>query len=220
VNVAVVAAHPDDEILGPGGTLAHHVNRGDAVHAVVLAEGASSRYGAGMEDELRKAGQRAAQEIGYESIRFEALPDQRLDALPLIEITQRLEAILEELDPEVLYTHFPGDVNADHGIVARAVWTACRPYRLPRLCRVAAFETPSSTEWAWPMSDGMFKPNLFVDVTATIDVKVAAVECYESELRDYPHPRSARALRERAAVWGSVVGRPAVEPFLILREIV
>lgn len=219
MNVAVVAAHPDDEILGLGGTLAHHVNRGDAVHAVVLAEGTSSRYGAGMEDVLRKAGQRAAQEIGYESIRFEALPDQRLDALPLIEITQRLEAILEELDPDVLYTHFPGDVNADHGVVARAAWTACRPYRLPRLCRVAAFETPSSTEWAWPMSDGMFKPNLFVDVTATIDVKVAAVECYESELRDYPHPRSARALRERAAVWGSIVGRPAVEPFLVLREI-
>lgn len=219
MNVLVVASHPDDEILGAGATLAGHASRGDQVHAVVLVEGASSRYGESMEQALQKAGLRAAEQIGFASIRFEGLPDQRLDTVPLIEITQGLEAILEELDPQVVYTHFPGDVNVDHGIVARAVWTACRPYRFPRIRRLAAFETPSSTEWAWPLPDGVFSPSLFVDVSATIDAKLAAMECYSAELRDYPHPRSTRALRQRAAFWGSVVDKSAVEPFVILREI-
>jgi LmbE family N-acetylglucosaminyl deacetylase len=219
MNVLVVASHPDDEILGAGATLAGHASRGDAVHAVVLAEGASSRYSETMVQALQKAGLRAAEEIGFASIRFEGLPDQRLDTIPLIEITQGLEAILEEFDPEVVYTHFPGDVNVDHGVVARAVWTACRPYRFPRIRRLAAFETPSSTEWAWPLPDGVFSPTLFVDVSATIDAKLAAMECYSAELRDYPHPRSTRALRQRAEFWGSMVDRSAVEPFVILREI-
>lgn len=219
MNVLVFAGHPDDEILGAGATFAGHASRGDAVHAVVLAEGATSRYGAAMEEALQKAGMRAAEEIGFASIRFEGMPDQRLDTAPLIEITQRIEAILEELDPEVVYTHFPGDVNVDHGVVARAVWTACRPYRFPRIRRLAAFETPSSTEWAWPLPDGVFSPSLFVDVSATIDAKLAAMECYSAEVRDYPHPRSTRALRQRAAFWGSVVDRSAVEPFVIMREL-
>jgi LmbE family N-acetylglucosaminyl deacetylase len=110
-------------------------------------------------------------------------------------------------------------VNVDHGITARAVWTACRPYRFPRIRRLAAFETPSSTEWAWPLPDGAFRPSLFVDVSATIDAKLAAMECYSAELRDYPHPRSTRALRQRAAFWGSVVDRSAIEPFVIMREL-
>jgi LmbE family N-acetylglucosaminyl deacetylase len=219
MNVLVFASHPDDEILGAGATLAGHASRGDEVHAVVLAEGASSRYSETMQQALQKAGLRAAEEIGFASIRFEGLPDQRLDTVPLIEITQGLEAILDELDPEVVYTHFPGDVNVDHGVVARAVWTACRPYRFPRIRRLAAFETPSSTEWAWPLPDGVFSPTLFVEVSATIDAKLAAMECYSAELRDYPHPRSTRALRQRAEFWGSVVDRSAVEPFVILREI-
>lgn len=219
MRIAIFAAHPDDEVLGAGGTLAGHAMRGDEVHAVVVAEGATGRYEDQMKETLQKAGQRAAEELGFSSIRFEGLPDQRLDELSLIDVTQRIEAVLEELDPEVVYTHFPGDVNADHGIVARAAWTACRPYRFPRIRRFAAFETPSSTEWAWPLPTSAFQPNLFVDVTATIDAKVAAMEWYESELRNYPHPRSTLALRERAAHWGSVVGHRYAEPFVLLREV-
>ena len=219
MNVVVVGAHPDDEILGAGATLAAHARTGDTVHAVVLAEGASSRYDDTMKEALHRAGRRAAKEIGFASIRFEGLPDQRLDTLPLIEITQRIETILEELEPQVVYTHFPGDVNLDHGVVSRAVWTACRPYRFPHIQRLGVFETPSSTEWAWPLADGVFSPNLFVDVSETISAKVAAMECYDVELRDYPHPRSVLALRQRAAFWGSHVGRDAVEPFVILREL-
>jgi LmbE family N-acetylglucosaminyl deacetylase len=218
-RVVVVGAHPDDEILGAGGTLARHVMDGDEVHAIVVADGASSRAPDEMKVALEKDATRAAETIGFASIRLQSLPDQRLDTVPFIDLTQIIESILNDIQPHVVYTHFPGDVNVDHGLVARATWTACRPYTRPQLRRFAVFETPSSTEWAWPVNDSGLRPNHFVDITETLDRKIAAMECYKSELRDYPHPRSSRSLRERAAYWGSQVGRLAVEPFRILRDV-
>lgn len=215
--VLVVAAHPDDEILGAGGTLAKHVARGDEVHALVLSEGASSRYEDGAEQILRDSALRSAENIGFASIQLLNMADQRLDAVPLIEVTQTLEPFVFDLRPEVVYTHTPVDVNTDHGIVARATWTACRPYSTPWLKRILAFETPSSTEWAWPLPDGGFQPNWYVDVTETLDSKLQAMVQYETELRDYPHPRSVQALTERARYWGSHIGVEAAEPFVVLR---
>lgn len=217
-RIAVIGAHPDDELLGAGGTLALHARAGDEVHAIIVADGAGSRYPAGLADTLEKQARRAAEVIGFASVGFLALPDQRLDTVPLIELTQRLEAMFDDIGPSIVYTHFPEDVNDDHRVVARCAWIACRPYRR-HLRKFAAFETPSSTEWAWPLPGTSLAPNLFVDVTDAIDVKIAAMECYETELREYPHPRSARALRERAAHWGSHIGRLAAEPFRVLREV-
>jgi len=217
-NILVVASHPDDEILGGGATFAKLADAGNAVRAVVLSEGATARYAAGMAEQLRLAAEASAAAIGFASLDFLNLPDQRLDHLPLIEITQSIEPIISEYRPEIVFTHSEVDVNLDHGVVARAVWTACRPYSAPWVNRILAFETPSSTEWAWPGASTAFLPQTFVDVTGTIDRKVAAMECYSSELRDYPHPRSIRALRERAATWGSKIGVPFAEPFVLLRE--
>lgn len=215
--VLVVAAHPDDEVLGGGATFAKHVDAGDDVHAVVVSEGASARYVDAMRSTLRECAERSAEIIGFSSIRFLSLPDQRLDALPLVDVTQAIEVIVSELRPSVVYTHSHVDVNADHGVVARATWTACRPYAAPSVERLLAFETPSSTEWAWPMTEAAFLPGWFVDVGATLQRKLDAMACYPSELRDYPHPRSERALSERAAYWGSVSGCAAAEPFVVLR---
>jgi LmbE family N-acetylglucosaminyl deacetylase len=217
-RIAVIGAHPDDELLGAGGTLVRHARAGDEVHAVVVADGAGSRYPAELGAVLEKQAGRAAEILGIASLRFLQLPDQRLDTVPLIELTQRLEDVLDDIHPGIVYTHFPEDVNDDHGIVARCAWVACRPYRR-RLGKFAVFETPSSTEWAWPLPGTSLQPNLFVDVTETIEAKIAAMECYETELRDYPHPRSSRALTERAAYWGSHIGRMAAEPFRVLREV-
>ena len=218
-KVVVIGAHPDDELLGAGGTLARHVLAGDEVHAIVVADGAGSRYPPELVSTLEKQAHRTADVIGFASLQFLSFPDQRLDTVPLIELTQRLEVLLDEIGPETVYTHFPEDVNDDHRLVARCAWTACRPYSRPQVRKFVVFETPSSTEWAWPMPGTELRPNLFVDVTGTLEVKIAAMECYETELRDYPHPRSSRALRERAAYWGSHIGRPAAEPFVVLREV-
>lgn len=215
--VLVVAAHPDDEILGAGGTLAKHVDAGDEVHALVLSEGASSRYEAEAIQSLRASAQLSAAAIGFTSIRLLNMPDQRLDAVPLIDVTQTLEPLIYDLRPEVVYTHAPVDVNTDHGVVARATWTACRPYASPWLKKILAFETPSSTEWAWPLAGNGFHPNWYVDISDTLNRKLQAMSGYERELRDYPHPRSLQALTERARYWGSHVGVAAAEPMMLLR---
>jgi LmbE family N-acetylglucosaminyl deacetylase len=219
MTVVVVAAHPDDEILGAGGTFARLVQTGEDVHAIIMAEGASSRYPAEMAQTLEKSAQRAAEQLGFAGLSFGPFADQRLDVEPLVDVTQYIQAILAPLRPRAVFTHFPGDANADHTVVARAAWTACRPYAASWLRRFAVFETPSSTEWGWSMPGNGFKPTLYVDITGTLETKLAAMACYESELREYPHPRSLRALRERAAFWGSHVGVAYAEPFRVFREV-
>ena len=219
-RVLVIAAHPDDELLGVGATLAKHVAAGDLVEAIVVSEGASSRYAEGADTELQRAGQRAAKELGLAKLTFLGLPDQRLDTLPLIEVTQTIERHLDALAPHVVYTHHWGDVNRDHRVVCEAVSVACRPIgdRFPH--RVLCFETPSSTEWSPPDVQSAFVPNVFVDVTSTLDAKLRAMACYASELRPAPHPRSLEALRARAGYWGQIVTRPYAEAFVLLREFV
>ena len=218
-RIMVVAAHPDDELLGVGGTLAKHARAGDEVRAVVVSEGASSRYAEGAENELQSAGRRAAERLGLRGIEFLGLPDQRLDTLPILEVIQAIEKVVDAFQPEVLYTHHWGDVNRDHAVVCEAVSVATRPIgpSFPR--EVLCFETPSSTEWSLPSVQAAFVPNWFVDVTDTIEDKLAAMACYESELRPEPHPRSLAALRARAAYWGQIVTRPYAEAFVLLRRV-
>jgi len=218
-SVMVIAAHPDDELLGVGGTLARHVAEGDTVHAVVVSEGATARYEEGAKSQLQTAGHRAAEVLGFASLSFLGLPDQRLDTLSLLDVIQRIEREIERARPSVLYTHHAGDINKDHRIVCEAVMVACRPIGddFPR--RVLWFETPSSTEWTPPGLFQPFTPNVFVDVSATLEQKLAAMACYESELRPAPHPRSLEALRARAAYWGQIITRPYAEAFILAREV-
>lgn len=219
MNVLVIAAHPDDELLGLGGTVARHASDGDVVVAAVVSDGATSRYEGGADAALEDAGRRAADVLGLREIRFLGLPDQRLDARPVLEVIKAVEAVVDEVRPEVVYTHHWGDVNRDHRVVAEAVSVACRPVGLHFPHRVLCFETPSSTEWSPPDPSAQFVPNHFVDITATLDRKLDAMRCYSTELRPPPHPRSLEALRARAAYWGQIVSCDYAEPFVLLREV-
>jgi LmbE family N-acetylglucosaminyl deacetylase len=220
MRVMVIAAHPDDELLGVGATLAKHVESGDEVEAVVVSEGASSRYADEAQSELQRAGHAAAEVLGLRKLSFLGLPDQRLDTLPLLEVTQAVEKQIVRFRPEVVYTHHWGDINRDHRVVSEAVGVACRPIGEYHPLRVLCFETPSSTEWSPPDPTSAFVPNVFVDVTATIERKLRAMERYTTELRPAPHPRSLEALRARAAYWGQIITRPYAEAFVLLREVV
>jgi LmbE family N-acetylglucosaminyl deacetylase len=219
MRVAVIGAHHDDELLGAGATLAMHVRSGAKVHAAVVCDGPSGRRSRGVSMALERDGQRAAEIMGFASLRFLGLPGQRLDTVPAADLTELIEELLDDIRPHQLYTHVPDDVNVDHGLVSRAAWRACRPDCREGLLRFAAFESPSSAGWAWAAEGTGLRPNLFVDVADTLDTKIAALECYETKMRDYPHPRSAQALRERAAFWGSHTGCGAAEPFRILRQV-
>lgn len=219
MKILVISAHPDDELLGLGGTVARHALDGDDVTMAIVSEGASARYAAGADDMLRGAGRAAAAALGVREPRFLGLRDQRLDAGPIIDVIQPIEQIVDEVAPDVVYTHHWGDINRDHRVVSEAVMVACRPVGAQYPRRVLMFETPSSTEWSSTDPSLQFTPNTFVDVSATIEKKLQAMACYASELRPAPHPRSLESLRSRAQYWGQIVGRPYAEAFVLVREV-
>lgn len=218
--VAVIAAHPDDEALGAGGAMALHAARGDSVHPVFLADGVGARGGDAAAAKRREsAAQRAAKALGAAEPRFLGLPDNRLDSVPLLEVVQRIEEIIREVQPSVVYTHHSGDLNIDHLVCNRAVLTACRPLPHCRVRRIYAMEIVSSTEWGIPVHSDAFVPTRFVDITTTLAVKQRAVEAYAEEMREFPHPRSYQLVDALARVRGATVGLQAAEAFVVLREI-
>jgi LmbE family N-acetylglucosaminyl deacetylase len=212
-TVVVIAAHPDDEILGAGGTLRRHVLDGDEVHAFVVCEGETVRY-QGREVGLAEHTRQAAAVVGFASIEQLGFPDQRLDITCLTDLTAALETRMRRVRPRIVYTHFGGDLNRDHRALVDAVLVACRPLD-DKIEQVLGFETPSSTEWSAPNG---FAPQHFVDITTALEDKLKAMACYTSELRDPPHPRSLDALRTRAAFWGSCAMMRAAEPFVVYRS--
>ena len=214
-RVLAIAAHPDDEVLGVGGTLIRHFKSGDDVRVAIVCSAQSIRYREGEHDQPGDS-QRAGYYLGAR-VSGLGFPDQRLDAGSNLELIQALERAVREFQPDIVYTHHWGDVNADHVRIAEAMDVATRPFAAPWIRQFYAFHTPSSSEWTASARDRPFTPNRFSDITGELDRKLDAMRCYGSELRPYPHPRSLRSLRERAGLWGSVANLKAAEPLVLLR---
>ncbi|MBM82597.1 MAG: hypothetical protein CMJ78_18695 [Planctomycetaceae bacterium] len=214
-QVLVIAAHPDDEVLGCGGTLALHTQRGDKVTILIAREGESPRYGesgVGQENHIRAA----AKVLGVSDVRPLGLPDQRLDTMTLTDIITPLEEGVRDVNPNTVYCQYGGDVNRDHELLFKALLVATRPTEAC-VAEVLAFDTASSTEWAYPRS---FSPDTWIDISATLSQKLEAMACYKSELRDYPHPRSLAELENRAKSWGNQCCMDAAEVFMTVRRLV
>jgi LmbE family N-acetylglucosaminyl deacetylase len=219
-RVLVFAAHPDDEVLGMGGTIGVHARlRGDTVRIVCVTDGSSTQY---PDDVLRRRkknreARRAAAELGVDDYVHLALPDMRLDTLPHVDVNAAIDAQVRDFSPTVVYSVHP-DVNLDHRAVFDSVMVATRPVPGQIVRRVLTFAPTSSTEWTAPFQ-GSFQPNWFVDVSATLEWKLQAFGHYETELREWPHPRNVRALRATAEHFGTVVGCDAAEPFVLVRAV-
>jgi LmbE family N-acetylglucosaminyl deacetylase len=220
MNVLVVAAHPDDEVLGAGATIARHARAGDRVASLVQAAGLDSRGAAtaGEHLALRRQAEAAADILGAGDLRFGGFPDNRMDSVALLDVVKLVEEVAGATNPDIVYTHCVRDLNVDHQVAARAVVTAFRPLPARRARRLLAFDVPSATDWD-PFARP-FQPTVFVDAAATLELKLKAMSCYEGELRPFPHARSLDAIRARAIAWGTHAGLPAAEPFELLREIV
>jgi len=221
MNILVVAAHPDDEVIGAGGAMALASAAGDEVHVLILTEGASTQYPG--QDELihqkKREAAKAAEILGVASLTFSDLPDMKLDTLPIVEINRPIEQKVAELAPEVVYTHFRGDLNRDHRIVFEATMVATRGERQLPLRRLLSYEVPCTLAAASPTGEG-FSPNVFVDVSDVLDKKLAAMAAYGSEVRDYPHPRSLEALEAWMKCRGVACGCDAAEAYVLVRECV
>lgn len=225
-TVLVVAAHPDDEVLGCGGTIARHAAAGDRVHIVIVAEGATARHATRDADArekeiaaLREAARAAARVLGAVDVRFLRLPDNRLDAVPLLDVIKPVEAIGAALRPTIVYTHHGGDLNVDHRIVHQTTVTAFRPLPGSNVRRLLAFETVSSTEWSNPAVGAPFLPTSYVNIADHLAAKLDALRCYASEMRPFPHARSLESVEHLARMRGASVGLPAAEAFMTVREV-
>ena len=217
-TVLVVAAHADDEALGCGGTIARHVEEGDAVHLVLMADGVHSRTESSEADFARRieASKRAQSILGISSSQSLELPDNQMDSAPLLEIVQKLEPILEEIQPSIVYTHHHGDLNIDHRLTHAAVITACRPVPDSSVREIYGFEVLSSTEWA-TQQDSPFLPDYFVDITQQLQTKLYALEAYAEEMRKTPHSRSMAHVEVLAHHRGYSIGVDAAEAFEVYR---
>lgn len=226
-NVLVIAAHPDDEILGCGGAIAKHVEQGDNVAVVIFAEGVTSRDDNRDVNKHSKelhnlsiSSQKANEILGVKDISFLGYPDNRMDSMPRLEVIKETEKIIKKTNPNIIYTHHRGDVNIDHRRIHEAVVTACRP--MPgnqSVTTILFFEVVSSTEWQTPGSEPPFLPNWYVDISDVIDKKLKALEFYESEMRDWPHARSIKAVEHLARWRGANIGVDAAEAFMLGRKI-
>lgn len=220
-TVLIICAHPDDEVLGMGGTIAALSRKpGTTVDVVCVTDGSSSQYPGNTEilESKKRAAQAAGAVLGVREYRFLDFPDMRLDGVPHPELNRALADILDESGASTLYLVHP-DINRDHSTVFESSMVACRPRPGCEVRQVYAYAPMSSIEWATMLSPA-FAPTQFVDITATLEAKLEAFSHYEMEEREWPHPRSAHALRVHAEYWGTRVGVAAAEPFVVVRQIV
>lgn len=230
MKILVLAAHPDDEVLGLGGTIAKYAKAGDKFYISFLGEGLFSRPGLaggclppkspGMAlKELRASSQKAGKILGVKEISFHDFPDNSFDTVPFLKLVKFVEGEIEKVGPEIIYTHFYGDLNIDHRLTFEACLTAVRPLSPRLISRILCFETLSSTEWQAPVADRNFNPNWFEDISAFMGKKKEALKAYKSEVRPYPHPRSPEGCEIAARRWGLKAGLTLAEAFWLVREI-
>ena len=225
-KILVVAAHPDDEILGCGGSVAMYAKTGYEIHVLILTEGVTSRESiAGIKNilheqqALRSAAQKANDILGVASLNLENFPDNRLDSVDLLKIIKCVELYIKRIQPEIVFTHFGGDLNIDHQRVNQSVITACRPQLGCKVKTILFFEIPSCTEWQIGYKEQGFLPNWFIDISGTIHKKLEALKAYEMEMRPWPHARSIRAVEYLARWRGSTVSLAAAEAFVLGRTV-
>ncbi len=227
-NVLIIAAHPDDEILGCGGAMVKHIENGDDVHVLILAEGMTSRDTSRNREgrssdltTLADTAKKANDIIGVTSLYLHDFPDNRMDSVDLLDVVKVVEGFIEKYQPSIVYTHHRGDVNIDHTVIHDAVIAAIRPQPGHCVKTVLFFETASSIEWRPAQSLSAFSPNWFVDITVDpLQKKLQALEAYTTEMRDFPYPRFVKALDYLAKWRGASIGCEAAEGFMLGRQII
>ena len=235
MKVLVIAAHPDDEVLGMGGTITKYVKNGDSVKIIIMATGVFSRRSSNnmnanvyeVDDSilekmskqvqnLQKDAIKASKIMGVKDIEFLDFPDNEMDKKSNLEITKKIESIILEFKPDIVFTHSQHDVNIDHRMIYDATITATRPFSKFKVKEVISFEVPSSTEWYFPSK---FSPNMFIDINKELPTKIKALSAYKTEINNFPHPRSTEGIEVIAKHWGTVSGFNASEAFYIVRQL-
>ena len=224
-KILVIAAHPDDEVLGVGGTIAKYVKKGCQVDLLIVTDGSTSQYRDSPRlkkiiEEKKMETRNCADFLGITNIYYGQLPDMRLDTVAHIEINKAIESVIDKVQPDTVFTHFYGDVNKDHRCVYESTLVACRPTEDQCVKNLFLYSVPSSTEWNVQTSHTMFIPNWYEAIDEECaEKKYNGMNCYTEELRNYPHPRSIQYLKNEDTAIGNRVGRKCVENFMLVRSL-
>lgn len=219
-KVLVVAPHPDDEVLGCGGTIAHHTAHGDEVDVLIVTCAAPDLYPDDDEAEMQREVKAAHDTLGVSSTHFLDFHAPKLDTVPGYKLAEAIAQVIHTVQPQIVYLPHRGDIHLDHQMVYQATLVAARPINDCSVRQLLCYETLSETEWAPPWGDAAFVPNVFVDISDYLDIKLKAMYSYQSELKQAPHPRSLQAIEALATLRGSTVSLAAAEAFMLVRQII
>jgi len=218
--VLILAPHPDDEVLGCGGTMARLADEGREVHVAIMTAGRPPRFTSEGVAQVRAEAEAAHRLLGVTHTHFGDLPAAQLDQVVHAELNDRIEDIIRLVNPDTMFVPFIGDIHLDHKLIFRSALVAARPRSADYPRRILAYETLSETHWAAPYLDPAFAPNVFIDITNTLERKIAAFRCFASQCRAFPDERSPEALEALARLRGANVHRQAAEAFVLIREVV
>ena len=221
-SIVVFAAHPDDEVLGCGATISKYRNKYN-IYCVFMSDGESARKLPKLilQKKIKAreiAAKKAAKILGIKKVFFAKFPDNGMDKIPILQIIKYIENILQQIKPVKVYTHFSDDLNIDHSITSKAVTTATRPLKKNTVKEILHFEIPSNTEWKFSKKN-FFNPNFYEDISKNIKQKLKAIQCYKSEMRKYPHPRSLKGIEVFSKFRGMAAGLKNAEAYIISRKI-
>ena len=218
-KILIIAAHPDDEVLGCFGAVARLINEGFEAYTLILGEGKTSRGEQGQDfaqemDILEQECVKANELIGVREVFRANFADNRFDSSHLLDIVKAVEKVVSKLQPNIIFTHYEKDLNIDHQMTFKAALTATRCLKGQSVREFYSFEVVSSTEFNYPLS---FCPNFYFDITSTLQSKIKAMSLYKSELCEFPHPRSLENIELNAKYHGVRVGVPYAEAFVAVR---
>jgi LmbE family N-acetylglucosaminyl deacetylase len=218
-KILVIAPHPDDEVLGVGGTMARHTRQRDEVYLCVVTKAYSPDWSEEFLKNRPKEIKRANKILGVRHTYFLNFPTVKLDTVPQKELNEAISKVVNKVRPDIVYIPHRGDTNKDHRLVFESAMVALRPKPRISVRKILSYETLSETEWAAPPPEEAFFPNVYVDIYDTLKIKLKAMAAYKSELKDYPHPRSLKSIKALAIKRGTEAGLKAAESFMLVREI-
>lgn len=218
-NTLIIAPHPDDEILGCGGTMKKLTSEGKKVFVLIVTRGKKELYSEERITNVRQEALNAHKHLGVAGTRFLNFPAPDLDLISIAEISRAISTVIEELHISILYLPHHGDIHNDHKVVFKAGLVAARPVKENTIKRIYSYETLSETEWAAPYADDAFIPTRFVNISDVFTAKLEALKCFKSQLREFPNPRSLRSIEALANLRGSTVGFTHAEAFMTIRVI-
>lgn len=219
MKVLIIAPHPDDEILGCGGMIAKRSVAGEQIYVCIVTKGCVPLFSEEFVEQGRYEARKADKLLGVKDTIFLDFPAVMLEDIPRYKLNESLCNIIQEIEPDEVYIPHRGDMQLDHQMIVDAAMVALRPKYKHIVKRIYAYETLSETGWNIPNVQNEFIPNVYEDISETVDKKLEAMDIFKSQLGDFPEARSIGALDALAKYRGATVGMNAAEAFMLIREI-